>query len=299
MPTILWTALASDLGRLLAMVSLTLVVLISFAAGVKPLADGDVGLLEALKLMGLLSVPMLQFALPFAAGFAATLSYHRFASDNEAVAAMAGGIGHRSLLAPAAAWGVGLALLVALLTNLAIPHFLRAAERMITRDLARLVVTPLERGQPLTMGDWSIVADDVFVLEPDESQGEIARILLQNVIGEELPPPPPPRARQATGQSADDNDGQAAADETDPPQYFAAESIVMFLRSIDDGAGDGIGGTEVDLQGRNVHGSAAGGRASPPSGTCPNPSSSPPSSTTTRSTSPSPRCCAPSSSPGG
>ncbi|MCA9294789.1 MAG: LptF/LptG family permease, partial [Phycisphaerales bacterium] len=84
-PLILWRHLAFELARILCLATAALVVIISFAATIKPLADGEIGLLDAFKLMGLMVVPMLQFALPFAAGLAATLTYHRFAADNEAI----------------------------------------------------------------------------------------------------------------------------------------------------------------------------------------------------------------------
>ena len=51
--------------------------------------------------MGLAMVPMLQYVLPFAAGFGATLAYHRQTSENELTAAKASGVSHRALLMPA------------------------------------------------------------------------------------------------------------------------------------------------------------------------------------------------------
>lgn len=181
-PFILWKALVVELGRLLVLTTGALVLLISFAASVKPLADGKIGLPDMLTLMVVLAVPMLQFALPFAAGFAATFAYHRFVSDREAMAAMATGISHKSLLVPAFAWATVLAVVVALLTNTVIPGFLRTAERVITRDIARVVTTPLEQGQTLTISDWDVHAERVTDLEPAEGSAALDHLVLEGVM---------------------------------------------------------------------------------------------------------------------
>ena len=97
-PILVWKLLLSDLWRLLALSASALVVVIAFAAAVRPLATGQLGPLSAVKFMLLAVPPMLQFALPFAAGFAATLAYHRFASENEAIAASAGSERRRSMI---------------------------------------------------------------------------------------------------------------------------------------------------------------------------------------------------------
>ena len=162
-PFILWRMLALELGRLLLATTLVVVLIISFAAAIKPFADGQIGAFDMLLLVGILSVPMLQFALPFAGGFAATLSYHRFAADNELVAAKAGGMPLRTILFPAIAWGLTLAIAQAGLTNLVIPRFLRQAELLITRDVSRLIVNPIAAGRSLSMGNWDIYADDAVV----------------------------------------------------------------------------------------------------------------------------------------
>ena len=120
-PIILWKYLTSELVRTLALIAGALVLLVSFAAAIRPLARGDVGLADAIKLMGLLSVPMAQFALPFAAGFASTIVYHRFASENEATACRASGIPQRSILMPSALVGLLLALLGAVLSHSVMP----------------------------------------------------------------------------------------------------------------------------------------------------------------------------------
>ena len=84
--------LTGDLVRLLLLSAASLVIVIAFAATLRPVAEGRIGAADALKFMAYATLPMLQFALPFSAAFAATLAYHRFGADNESLAASSGGI---------------------------------------------------------------------------------------------------------------------------------------------------------------------------------------------------------------
>lgn len=187
-PRLIWRLLAGDVWRLLALTTFSLVTLIAFAGAVKPLADGKVGLIDALTLMGLLVVPMLQFALPFASGFAATIGYHRFAADNEAMAAHAGGVGHRALLAPALATGLVVGVALTGLSNEVIPRFLRRAELLITRDATRVFVRPIERGESVRIGPYDVYAQRVLRVRPEGAEqagavpGVLDHLVLQGVL---------------------------------------------------------------------------------------------------------------------
>lgn len=161
-PRLLWRYLASDVLGILLMACAGLVGVIAFAAAMRPLSEGRVGVFESVRLMGLLAVPMLQFALPFASGLAATLAYHRFAAENEANASMAGGISHRSILTPAIALGLALSILLGLLSHQVIPRFLRSAEQLLTRDVTRFIINPIERGETIRLGQWDLRADRVI-----------------------------------------------------------------------------------------------------------------------------------------
>ncbi len=146
-PTILYRMLAGDLLRLLGVTTVALVAVIAFAGALKPLSDGRLTLDQALKFMGYLLIPMTQFALPFAAGFAATLTYHRFASDNEAMAASAAGLGHKALLTPALILGSVLALVLGIMSFEVIPPLLRDAQRVLVTDGTRVLASQLNRGE--------------------------------------------------------------------------------------------------------------------------------------------------------
>lgn len=223
-PFILWKYLTTELARTLALIAVALVVLVSFAAAVRPLARGDVGLADAIKLMGLLSVPMSQFALPFAAGFASTIVYHRFASDNEATACRASGIPQRSILMPSLFTGLVLALLVALLANSVMPRFYKAAEQIIARDVGRLIVGPIRDGSPIRLGAWDLYADQIYRPELPEGSAALDHLILLSVVGAEI---------------GDDGATQ---------QFVAARRVDMWLsEATPEETGTGEWGTSVQL----------------------------------------------------
>ncbi|TVQ64899.1 MAG: LptF/LptG family permease [Phycisphaerales bacterium] len=184
-PLILWRLLTSELLRSVLLTCAILVVSIAFVIAIKPLADGDLDPAQTLRFMALAIVPMLQFALPFSAGFGATLAFHRFAADNEALAAMVGGVSHRALLAPAAISGLVLALVLALLTNAVIPTFFRSMERLVSRDVARMLVNASQSGRAVRLPEGVIVhADRANHLgrDPDAGPGAPDRLVLEGVV---------------------------------------------------------------------------------------------------------------------
>ncbi|MDQ7013160.1 MAG: LptF/LptG family permease [Planctomycetota bacterium] len=186
-PVTLWKYVATDLWRLLLLTVAVLVTVIAFAAAVKPLADGKLGPVEAIKFMVLAVPPMLAYALPFSAGFAATLAYHRMAQDNELLAAHAGGIAHRSLLMPALATGAALFITLAALNEYMIPRFLQSMERLIAQDLTKLMVSSIERGHAIEQNGLMVAADDVLVPTADQlktlrAQGIADALELRSVV---------------------------------------------------------------------------------------------------------------------
>lgn len=184
MPAMLWTlwrAILSDLWKLLLLSTAVLVSVVAFAATVKPLADGKLTADQAIRFMVYAIPPMLAYALPFAGGFAATLAYHRMASDNEVTAAKAGGIGYRRVLTPALVTGVLLAAGLWGLNDRVIPVFLTRMQEMITRDFAGLMVSSLSQGESAKIGNTEIHADDVQRVAPDPDSPVIEQFLLAGV----------------------------------------------------------------------------------------------------------------------
>lgn len=186
-PSTLWRFLSGELWKLLIVTSLVMVVVFSFALAIKPLADGRISSLDALWLMALAAVPMLQYALPFAAGFAATLSYHRMAQDNELTAVYAGGMSHRAVLVPAMISGAVLSVALLLMADQAMPRFWRKIQEIVTNDFTRLISSSIARGQSLVAPDGRRVlyADKLIEREVDPvaaSAGAVKHFTLLGVV---------------------------------------------------------------------------------------------------------------------
>ncbi|MAY74978.1 MAG: hypothetical protein CMJ31_09750 [Phycisphaerae bacterium] len=184
MPWTLWRSYMIELWRLVLISTATLVVVIAFAAAVKPLADGELDAGGALRFMAFATVPMLAYALPFASGFAATMAYHRMGQDNELIAARAGGLSHRTLLVPALITGLVLAVGLGALSDQVIPRFLSRMEEMVTRDVAQLLVRQIERGHPVSVDNFEIYADGARLVE-EEREGINAIVALDHVAAVE------------------------------------------------------------------------------------------------------------------
>lgn len=178
-PFLLWRFLSADLLRLVGMSASVLVAVIAFAGAVKPMSDGLLQSSDLPKFILYAIPPMLAYALPLAAGFAATLVYHRFASDNEVVAAHAGGISHRAILSPALAIGLVLALVIGILNEFVNPMFLRRIEHMITRDLATWIVQEVNKGKAVEAGGMSIFADSGELMKPEPGSNATDMLVLR------------------------------------------------------------------------------------------------------------------------
>ncbi|MFM9995366.1 MAG: LptF/LptG family permease [Phycisphaerales bacterium] len=180
-PWTIWRFTVGELARLVLLTSGVVVLVAAFAATVKPMAEGKLGPAEAARFLLLAVPPMLQYVLPFAACFGATLAFHRMASDNELDASRVGGIGFGALLAPA--WGAGLflAACLALLSGEIVPRFLRSMEEIIRQDVTRALVNAVERGESLKIGGVLIFADRVDRLGPDERTGADEVLVLSRV----------------------------------------------------------------------------------------------------------------------
>lgn len=181
-PILIWRMLAFELLRGVTMSTGAIVLVVAFGATIKPVADGSIGALDAVMFMGVAIVPMLQYALPFGACMAATLGYHRFASENEGVAARAGGISYSALIAPALVGGIVLCAILLALTGLAAPRFTRTLESIVTKDAARTLIRQIERGEPVVIDDMILHADQAFHAGAPEGSGAIDYFILEGVV---------------------------------------------------------------------------------------------------------------------
>jgi len=175
-----------DVTRLVLLTTGVLVTVIAFGAAIKPLAhDNLLTAGQTAKYIGLAIVPMLQFALPFAAGFASTMSLHRMANDNEIVAAASSGVSYQRILMPIFALGIVLTVLMALLTQSIVPRFWSLAERAVAMDVTRIFQASIQRGEPFQFGDRQIYADEVLVeMNPADTEVDTRLILLRVVAAQ-------------------------------------------------------------------------------------------------------------------
>ncbi|GDX98210.1 hypothetical protein LBMAG48_06140 [Phycisphaerae bacterium] len=168
-----------ELAKLTGLSAGVLVVIIAIGAAIKPLSDGLLDAGDAALFVSLAMVPMLAFVLPFAAGFASTLTYHRLATSNETTAAYASGISHRAVLMPAAVMGLVLALVVSGLNEQVIPRFLLQMQRLITVDVSRLLAQEISRGKPVRLEDTLIFADRAERVPPGDD-GAVDQVIFTN-----------------------------------------------------------------------------------------------------------------------
>jgi lipopolysaccharide export LptBFGC system permease protein LptF len=186
MPFLLYRYVLADLARNIILTTAVLVTVIAFGAAIKPLTHEKLlSAAQTLKYICLAIVPMMQFALPFAAGFAATISFHRLTSDNEIVAAAGSGISYRRILTPVIWTGAVLFTIMLILTQSLVPKFYGLMERTVARDLTRIFQASIERGVPFRLGDLQIYADHLVVdTAPVDSEAD-TRLILQRVAAAE------------------------------------------------------------------------------------------------------------------
>jgi lipopolysaccharide export LptBFGC system permease protein LptF len=163
------------------------VLVVAFGAAIKPLAADDLaGPFQVAKYITLAIVPMLQFALPFSAGFAATLVMHRYTADNEVLAASVSGLSYRRILLPIFLLGCVLLVIMVLLTQSVIPRFWQSLQQMIARDVTRLIHSSIEKGTPVRFGNVQIHADSVMMQEQPPDTGAQTRLFLQGVVAAKI-----------------------------------------------------------------------------------------------------------------
>ncbi len=176
-----------ELLRVFLLSAAVLVLVVAFGAAIKPLAADDLGgPLQVAKYITLAIVPMLQFAIPFAAGFAATLVMHRYTVDNEILAASVSGLSYKRILMPIFAFGCVLLVVMVLLTQMIIPRFWESLQQMIARDVTRLIESSIKKGVPVRFGNVQIHADDMVVLAEPPDTGAQTRMVLERVVAAKM-----------------------------------------------------------------------------------------------------------------
>lgn len=188
MPWTLYRSILADLLRIILLTTAILVTVIAFGAAIKPLAnDRLLDAAQTAKYIGLVIVPMLQYALPFAAGFGATLAFHRMTADNEVQAMAASGLSYLRMLVPVFALGLALTVLMVVLTQAVIPRFWSMIAQTIAEDVTRLFQAAIRRGEAFQIGNMQVYADEIVIQEnPEGPDGPATRMVLLNVAAADL-----------------------------------------------------------------------------------------------------------------
>lgn len=181
MPLLLWRYLGVEILKVLLLTTAVLVVVIAFGATIKPLIQNKIDPLDAGVYALIASIPMLQFALPFAAGFAATIVMHRMVNDNEIVAMRASGVSWRSILTPSIVLGLLLTIVMLVLVNVVVPRFWRILQEMVAHDVSRIFTTAVADGEALVVGETQLFADDFIIADSVGETGADERLILLGV----------------------------------------------------------------------------------------------------------------------
>jgi lipopolysaccharide export system permease protein len=188
MPWRLYRYMLIDMLRQFALTAVVLVIVIAFGAAIKPLSnDSLISPLEAAKFVGFAMIPMLQFALPFAAAFAVTLTFHRLSQDNEIIAMAVSGQSYAQILAPFAALGLALTLFLGLLTQWVIPSFIGKMTQSLAADMPKMLTRSIQQRTPFVQGNLVIWAEQVFIGGEDGSRIVLDRAAVAKVDANNRP----------------------------------------------------------------------------------------------------------------
>ena len=179
MPGLLTRYMAGELLKTILLTATVLVAVIAFGTAIKPLSRNLLGGADILKYVMFAMIPMMEYALPFAAGFGATLVMHRLAGDNEILAMSSCGLSPRRIFRPIFLLAAVLLLVMLALVEFLVPVFWTRMESLLAHDVTRLLASSVERGEAFTLGDTRIYADEVLVTEmPEGSQAETRMVLV-------------------------------------------------------------------------------------------------------------------------
>lgn len=181
MPGHLTRYISRELLKTILITTGVLVTVIAFGATIKPLVRNLLGGFDVLRYVAMASVPMLQYALPFSAGFGATLVIHRMASDNEILAMSASGLSYRRIFRPIFLLSALLLVVMLLLVNFVVPVFWARMETMLARDVTRMLASAVEQGEAFQLGETLIYADNVEIIDAPDDTDATSRLILVGV----------------------------------------------------------------------------------------------------------------------
>lgn len=187
MPRKLYWYILRELLKVLLLSTSVLVVVIGFAAAIKPLSDGLLTAGGMAKFVAYSIPTMLVLALPFAAAFASTLVFCRLANDNEILACRASGLSYRAILFPVFLLGIVLTLGTLYMSHWVVPRFYLLAQQQLERDMVNVLVRQVNKRQTVRLPGKSVIlyadrAQDVVPVPVISGNTQPTRVLeLQGV----------------------------------------------------------------------------------------------------------------------
>ncbi|HPS51988.1 MAG TPA: LptF/LptG family permease, partial [Phycisphaerae bacterium] len=149
--------IAKDLVKITLLATFTFTLLMTVFAILEPLRKRGLASGQVFMLFGYTLPVMLALTLPFAALFATTIVYGRFAQDRELLACRASGIATGTTLRPAIALGVVVTIISMILTNFVSPEMARRGERNLVANLKQIAYHKLKKEGILSLGDRYII----------------------------------------------------------------------------------------------------------------------------------------------
>lgn len=173
----------AELLRVIFLTAAVLVVVIAFGAVIKPLTgDAPFSAMQAIKFIALSMVPMSQYAVPFAAGFGATLVMHRMAADNEILAMSTSGLRYSAILMPVMFLGLVLSIVMMVMVQIYIPKTYAVMGRVLAGDVTAMIQHSVDQGRPIRFGDMEIWAESMRVTTDPEDSNASERIELRRMV---------------------------------------------------------------------------------------------------------------------
>ena len=207
MPWTIYRYILRELLRVLLLATGVLVVVVGFAAAIKPMSDGLLSATGLVKFVFYSMPTVLGLVLPFAAAFASTVVFVRLVADNEILACRASGMSYFSLLLPVIVVGAMLTLGIFYSSHFVVPRFYLLAQKQIEKDLIGAIVKQVQRHQTIKMGKLIIYADAADdTQKPVWPEGEVQperMLLLDGVAVGRLSGSEGKIAREGTAQRAE------------------------------------------------------------------------------------------------
>ncbi len=181
--TLFWY-IFKDLVKIFLMTSGALAGILSFGGLLRPLTQQGLDAGQVGKILTYFTPAMTTYSFPIAALFAATVVYGRLSADNELTACRAGGLSLGPFLGmafPAVVFGLIVAITQLLFLCFVVPVYTLKVEKVLYSNLAKLIVTRIDRTHKIEFGDSEVYAQKAFIPPHDPTHPGRQQVVLTGV----------------------------------------------------------------------------------------------------------------------